>query len=73
MSVPRCRDRRTDLVCKSRFWRNFAVEGFYCQPGVEGAHEKGSGVEGWIGYFRRTHFTPVLKVVSQAELNELIE
>ena len=43
-------------------------EAFYCQPGPEGAHEKG-GVEGEIGRFRRRWFVPVPKVASLAELN----
>lgn len=34
---------------------------FYCQPGIEGAHEKG-GVEGQIGWFRRNHLVPVPRV-----------
>ena len=33
---------------------------FYCQPGIDGAHEKG-GVEGEGGRFRRTHLVPVPK------------
>jgi transposase len=41
---------------------------FYCQPGVDGAHEKG-GVEGEGGRFRRQHLTPVPKVGTLAELN----
>jgi hypothetical protein len=43
-------------------------DAFYCQPGVDGAHEKG-GVEGEGGRFRRTHLVPVPKVDSLAELN----
>ncbi|MEU5109849.1 IS21 family transposase [Streptomyces sp. NPDC021354] len=54
------------------FKSHFAIESFYCRPGIEGAHEKG-GVEGQIGYFRRNHFTPVPEVESLAELNELVE
>ncbi|MFD8260151.1 IS21 family transposase [Streptomyces griseoluteus] len=54
------------------FKSHFAIESFYCRPGIEGAHEKG-GVEGQIGYFRRNHFTPVPEVDSLAELNELVE
>jgi transposase len=37
---------------------HYGYESFFCQPGVEGAHEKG-GVEGEIGRFRRTHLTPM--------------
>lgn len=50
----------------------FDVDAFYCQPGIEGAHEKG-GVEGDIGRFRRNHLVPVPEVDSIAELNELID
>lgn len=50
---------------------HYGFDGFYCRPGVEGAHEKG-GVEGEIGRFRRTHLVPVPDVASLAELNELI-
>ena len=44
---------------------------FYCQPGIEGAHEKG-GVEGEVGRFRRRHLVPVPAVGSLAELNALL-
>jgi transposase len=47
-------------------------DAFYCQPGVEGAHEKG-GVEGEGGRFRRTHLVPVPKVNSLAELNARLD
>jgi transposase len=50
----------------------FAIESFYCNPGIEGAHEKG-GVEGQIGWFRRNHLVPVPKVASLAELNAMVE
>ncbi|MGI5132489.1 IS21 family transposase [Pseudonocardia sp. CA-107938] len=46
----------------------YGFEAFYCQPGVEGAHEKG-GVEGDGGRFRRTHLVPVPEVADLAELN----
>lgn len=49
----------------------YGFDAFYCQPGVEGAHEKG-GVEGEGGRFRRTHLVPVPKVASLAELNMLL-
>jgi transposase len=49
----------------------YGYDSFFCRPGIEGAHEKG-GVEGEIGRFRRRHLTPVPKVGSLAELNELI-
>jgi transposase len=50
---------------------HYGFDGFFCRPGVEGAHEKG-GVEGEIGRFRRTHLVPVPDVASLAELSELI-
>jgi transposase len=49
-----------------RSWYGF--EAFYCEPGEEGAHEKG-GVEGEIGRFRRRWLVPVPKAGSLAELN----
>src|SRR5580698_4896391 len=48
--------------------RKTGFEAFYCQPGLEGAHEKG-GVEGEIGRFRRRWFVPVPRAGSLAELN----
>ncbi|MBX9363927.1 hypothetical protein [Streptomyces sp. WAC04114] len=42
------------------------IESFYCRPGIEGAHEKGT-VEGQIGYFRRNHFVPMLEVAGGAD------
>lgn len=50
-----------------RSWAGF--DSFYCQPGPEGAHEKG-GVEGEGGRFRRNHLVPVPRVQSLRELNE---
>jgi len=50
---------------------HYLFDAFYCQPGIEGAHEKG-GVEGEVGRFRRRHLTPVPKVANLAELNALI-
>ena len=47
----------------------FASE--FCQPGVQGAHEKG-GVEGGVGRFRRTHLVPVPAVADYAALNRLL-
>jgi len=43
-------------------------DSFFCEPGEDGAHEKG-GVEGEGGRFRRNHLVPVPKVKSLAELN----
>ncbi|WP_206507919.1 IS21 family transposase [Streptomyces chrestomyceticus] len=54
------------------FRSHFNIEGFYCRPGIDAAHEKG-GVEGMIGYFRRNHFTPVPEVDSLTELNEMVD
>ncbi|MDN5933610.1 MAG: IS21 family transposase, partial [Pseudonocardia sp.] len=53
------------------FRSHYGFDAFYCQPGVEGAHEKG-GVEGEGGRFRRTHCVPMPRVDSMAELNELL-
>jgi Mu transposase, C-terminal domain len=50
------------------FRAHYGFEAFYCQPGVEGAHEKG-GVEGDGGRFRRTHLVPVPEVDTLGELN----
>jgi transposase len=50
---------------------HYGFDSFFCQPGVEGAHEKG-GVEGEVGRFRRRHLVPLPDVSSLAELNELI-
>ena len=50
---------------------HYGFDSFYCNPGIEGAHEKG-GVEGEVGRFRRRHLVPVPKVASLAELNELL-
>lgn len=54
------------------FRSHYGLEAFYCQPGKDGAHEKG-GVEGDIGWFRRNHLVPVPEVDSLAELNAMIE
>ncbi|NMN99021.1 IS21 family transposase [Antrihabitans stalactiti] len=54
------------------FRETWGVDPFYCQPGIDGAHEKG-GVEGDIGRFRRNHMVPVPDVASIEELNALIE
>jgi hypothetical protein len=43
----------------------------FCQPGLEGAHEKG-GVENGGGRFRRTHLVPVPHVADFAALNALL-
>ncbi len=50
------------------FRAHYGFEAFYCERGLEGAHEKG-GVEGEIGRFRRRWFVPVPQAASLAELN----
>lgn len=54
------------------FRSRWSIDPFYCQPGLQGAHEKG-GVEGQIGWFRRNHLVPVPDVSSLAELNAMVE
>ncbi|WP_374225190.1 hypothetical protein [Streptomyces sp. ISL-98] len=54
------------------FRSHYGIDAAYCQPGIEGAHEKG-GVEGRIGWFRRNHMVPVPEVKSLAELNAVVE
>lgn len=58
-------DRFTALRSHYRF------DSWFCQPGEDGAHEKG-GVEGEVGRFRRNHLVPVPRVETMDELNELI-
>ena len=53
------------------FRSHYRFTAFYCEPGIEGAHEKG-GVEGQVGYFRRNYLVPVPEVGSLAELNARI-
>ena len=50
---------------------HYGFDSFFCQPGKEGAHEKG-GVEGEVGRFRRRHLTPVPRAASLAELNQML-
>ena len=50
---------------------HFGFDSFFCEPGIEGAHEKG-GVEGEVGRFRRRHLVPVPRVASLTELNALL-
>jgi transposase len=50
---------------------HYGFDSFFCQPGLEGAHEKG-GVEGEVGRFRRRHLVPVPRVDTIAELNDLV-
>lgn len=53
------------------FRSHYGFDAFYCQPGIDGAHEKG-GVEGEVGRFRRTWLSPMPEVESLAELNGMI-
>jgi transposase len=50
---------------------HYGFDSFFCQPGLEGAHEKG-GVEGEVGRFRRRHLVPVPHVDTVADLNEIV-
>ena len=59
---------RTETARWMAFRAHYGFEAFYCQPGPEGAHEKG-GIEGEIGRFRRRWFVPVPRAASLAELN----
>ena len=60
---------RTESARWVTFRSHHGFDAFYCNPGVEGAHEKG-GVEGEGGRFRRNHLVPVPAVATMAELNE---
>lgn len=51
---------------------HYGFESFFCEPGIDGAHEKG-GVEGDIGRFRRNHLTPVPVFDTLADLNAFLE
>lgn len=53
------------------FRSHYGFDAFYCEPGIDGAHEKG-GIEGEVGRFRRTWLSPMPVVDSLAELNERI-
>ncbi|MEU8413854.1 IS21 family transposase [Amycolatopsis japonica] len=64
--------QRVETERWTAFRSHWAIEPFYCQPGLQGAHEKG-GVEGQIGWFRRNHLVPVPEVGSLAELNTRVE
>lgn len=47
---------------------HYGYASFFCQPGLEGAHEK-NGVEGEARWFRRRHLVPLPDFASLAELN----
>ncbi|KNH14825.1 transposase [Arthrobacter sp. ZBG10] len=53
------------------FRSHYCFDAFYCQPGIDGAHEKG-GVEGEVGWFRRNRLSPMPVTESLDELNERI-
>jgi transposase len=53
------------------FRSHYGFDAFYCEPGIEGAHEKG-GIEGEVGRFRRTWLSPMPVVDTLAELNAKI-
>ncbi|MBP2217136.1 transposase [Arthrobacter sp. CAN_C5] len=53
------------------FRSHYGFDAFYCQPGINGAHEKG-GVEGEVGRFRRNRLSPMPVVGSLSELNDRI-
>ncbi|MQA17187.1 MAG: IS21 family transposase [Pseudonocardiaceae bacterium] len=64
--------RRVEADRWTAFRSHYGIEAFYCQPGIQGAHEKG-GVEGQIGWFRRNHLVPIPAVESLAELNAMVD
>ena len=63
--------RRTENERWVLFHSHYGFDAFYCQPGIEGAHEKG-GIEGEVGRFRRNRLSPMPVVSSLAELNDRI-
>ena len=50
---------------------HYGFESFFCEPGVDGAHEKG-GVEGDVGRYRRRYLTPVPAFDTLAALNDYL-
>jgi hypothetical protein len=64
--------QRVETMRWTAFRSHFSVDAFYCQPGLQGAHEKG-GVEGQIGWFRRNHLVPVPEVDSFEQLNAMVD
>lgn len=63
--------RRKEVRAFVAFRSHYLFESHFCQPGIEGAHEKG-GVEHGIGYTRRQLLVPVPSVPSFEELNQLL-
>lgn len=62
---------RVETARWALFRSHYGFDAFYCEPGVDGAHEKG-GIEGEVGRFRRTWLSPMPVVDSLAELNARI-
>lgn len=61
---------RVETTRWALFRSHYGFDAFYCEPGINGAHEKG-GIEGEVGRFRRTWLSP-MPVASLAELNARI-
>ena len=59
------REETARFIAFRSHWRFEAV---FCNPGVDGAHEKG-GIEGEGGYFRRNHWVPVPQALDLEDLN----
>ncbi|MFC4066796.1 IS21 family transposase [Actinoplanes subglobosus] len=64
--------QRVETARWTAFRSHYGIDAFYCQPGIQGAHEKG-GVEGQIGWFRRNHLVPVPQVDSFEQLNAMVD
>lgn len=62
---------RVETTRWALFRSHYGFDAFYCEPGINGAHEKG-GIEGEVGRFRRTWLSPMPVVASLAELNAKI-
>jgi transposase len=64
--------QRVETARWTAFRSHYSAEAFYCQPGLQGAHEKG-GVEGQVGWFRRNHLVPVPIAGSFEQLNAMVD
>ena len=60
--------RREETARFIAFRSHWRFEAEFCNPGVDGAHEKG-GIEGEGGYFRRNHWVPVPQALDLEDLN----
>lgn len=60
--------RRDETARFIAFRSHWKFESVFCNPGEEGAHEKG-GVEGEVGFFRRNHWVPIPAAHDLDELN----